>query len=268
MQSDRAKVDAVNELSRSDVEGSLNKKSMEEQPWTVGDQVTSGSVAVFVLMKIARASLVWGYGRFAFNYLDLPRIPGVQFAKHLGSGHEGGFGLRPSLDRQGLFLMFDSEQAATAFVKTSPLLEKYRRHCAELFTVYLKPYAVKGKWSGFAFAPTQVEPPIDQPIATLTRASIRLAKANSFWRDAKPAHDAMANAQGCLLAAGVGEAPFLRQATFTMWENVAAMHNYARTGAHMAAIKKSYGNQYFSESMFVRFIAQDPRGVYKGVRFG
>jgi hypothetical protein len=264
----RAKVDVVNELSRSGVEGSLNKKSMADQAWIVGDQVTQGSVAVFVLAKLARSSLFWGYGRFAFNYLDLPRIAGLQFAKHLGSGYEGGFGLRPSLDRQGFFLVFESEQAARSFVQVSPLLEKYRRHCAELFTVFLKPYAVKGSWSGFGFTPTQIEPPKNQPIATLTRASIKISKANAFWRDAKPAHDAMADATGCLLAAGVGEAPFLRQATFTMWENVVAMNQYARTGAHMAAIKTSYGQQYFSESMFVRFIAQEPQGVYKGVSYG
>jgi hypothetical protein len=268
IQPDRAKVEVVNELSRSGVEGSLNKSSMAEQAWTVGDKVTQGSVAVFVLMKIARASLLWGYGRFAWNYLDIPRIEGLQFGKHLGSGYEGGFSLRPSVDRQGLFLVFETEQAAQSFVDTSEFLAKYRRHCAEFFTVYLRPYAVKGSWSGFGFAPTQVEPSKDQPMATLTRASIRFSKARSFWRNAKPAHDAMVNAPGCLLAAGVGEAPLLRQATFTMWQNVAAMHAYARTGAHMAAIKTSYGNQYFSESMFVRFIAQDPQGVYKGVRYG
>jgi hypothetical protein len=268
VQPGRARVEVVNELSRSGVEGSLNKSSMADQAWTVGDQVIQGSVAVFVLMKISRASLAWGYGRFVFNYLDLPRIKGLQFAKHLGSGYEGGFGLRPSLDRQGLFLVFEGDQAAREFVQNSPLLAKYKRHCAEFFSVFLKPYAVKGTWSGFGFVPTQIEPPKDQPIATLTRASIRLSKANAFWRDAKPAHDAMAVARGCLLAAGVGEAPILRQATFTMWENVAAMHDYARTGAHMAAIKTSYGNQYFSESMFVRFLAEDPMGTYKGVRYG
>ncbi len=268
LQPDRAKVNVVNELSRSGGEGYEPSLTMTNQVWTVGDQVKQGSVAVFVLMQVAPRHLLWGYGRFAFNYLDIPRIAGLQFAKHLGSGHEGGFGLRPSVDRQGLFLIFDTFSHAEQFVESSVFLSSYRKRCIELFTVYLNPYAIKGTWSGFHLSPTQLEPAADQPIATLTRASIRLRKAPAFWRDAKPAHDAIAHAQGCLLASGVGEAPFLRQATFTMWENLAAMNAYARAGAHMAAIKTSYGNHYFSESMFVRFTAQNPSGVYKGVRYG
>ena len=65
-------------------------------------------------------------------------------------------------------------------------------------------------------------------------------------------------------SAGVGEAPILRQATFTIWESQAAMDSYARSGAHLAAIKAAMQGNYFSESMFVRFQPFDAEGTWKG----
>ena len=73
-----------------------------------------------------------------------------------------------------------------------------------------------------------------------------------------------AEAQGGLLAVGLGEAPLLRQATFTVWDSIASMDGYARTGAHMDAIRASREGSYFSESMFVRFVPEDLRGTWKG----
>jgi spheroidene monooxygenase len=59
--------------------------------------------------------------------------------------------------------------------------------------------------------------------------------------------------QGCRLAVGLGEAPLLRQATFSLWDSTAAMDAYARSGAHLEAIRHAYRDHYFTESMFVRF---------------
>ena len=39
------------------------------------------------------------------------------FAKVLGNGHEGGFGLRPSASRLGLFLLFEGQPLAWARVR-------------------------------------------------------------------------------------------------------------------------------------------------------
>jgi spheroidene monooxygenase len=90
-------------------------------------------------------------------------------------------------------------------------------------------------------------------VAALTRASIRPRHAAAFWRHAPPSEAALAQAAGCRLAVGLGEAPLLRQATFSLWDNAAAMDAYARSGAHQAAIRAAHGGGYFSESMFVRY---------------
>ena len=107
-------------------------------------------------------------------------------------------------------------------------------------------------------------PPVNGPIASLTRASIRPFKATQFWAKAKPAEEAIKEASGSILTAGLGEAPYLRQATFTIWDNLKSIDEYAQSGAHLSAIKAAYGENYFSESMFTRFKVDSASGVWQG----
>jgi spheroidene monooxygenase len=106
------------------------------------------------------------------------------------------------------------------------------------------------------------------PLAALTRASIRPGKLAAFWRHSPPSEASLARAPGCLLAVGLGEAPLLRQCTFSLWESVAAMDAYARSGAHLQAIRSAYAGDFFAESMFVRFELLELRGTWKGRTHG
>jgi spheroidene monooxygenase len=116
--------------------------------------------------------------------------------------------------------------------------------------------------------PVTCRPPADGPVAALTRASIRPLSAWPFWQHAPPAEIALNQASGCRLAAGLGEAPVWRQATFTLWDQVESMDRYARGGAHLAAIQAARAHGYFSESMFVRFVPSAAMGRWKGQDFG
>ncbi|MCC9598126.1 MULTISPECIES: hypothetical protein [Rubrivivax] len=224
-----------------------------------------GDVLVLLLIDVAPASRLWGYGRFIAGRAPARREPGARFAKQLGTGYEGGFGLRPSATRQGLFVLFEDEAAADAFIGHSELVQEYRRHARELCIVKARPYAARGTWDGQQ--PRVGAPaPVDGPVAALTRASIRLSRAHRFWPNAGPSQVSLERASGCRLAVGLGEAPFLRQATFSVWDSVAAMDAYARTGAHQRAIQAS--RDFFSESMFVRFVPLAIEGVWKGRRYG
>jgi spheroidene monooxygenase len=53
-----------------------------------------------------------------------------------------------------------------------------------------------------------------------------------------------------------------------MWESIAHMDAYARSGAHLDAIKLAKLNNYFSESMFVRFAPYGARGVWLERSYG
>jgi spheroidene monooxygenase len=65
----------------------------------------------------------------------------------------------------------------------------------------------------------------------------------------------------------LGEAPLVRQCTFSLWQDTAAMLNYARQGAHQVASAAAYKHQFFSESLFVRMQVLQMAGVWQGQPF-
>jgi spheroidene monooxygenase len=229
--------------------------------------VTSTQTCVLVLAEMAVGSRRWGWSRIVRGIGALRGVLGLRFGKLLGSGQDGGFGLRPSATRQGMFLVFDDAARATEFIARAPLMHAYRERTRELFTARLSAYAVRGAWSGTSLE-RAATPPQAGPIAALTRASIRPTAAARFWRHAPPSQAGLAQARGCLLAVGLGEAPVLRQATFSLWDSVRSMDAYARSGPHLAAIRAAASENFFSESMFVRFVVQSVSGTWKGRVYG
>lgn len=219
---------------------------------------------VMVLAKLRPRHWAWGWNRVALGRWLTPDVPGLQFIKTLGSGLNGGFGLMPSPSHQGVFCVFDSADAAQAFIADAPLMQRYRSASDEWFAAVLRPFSVRGSWDGMSLTASA---PAGGMIATLTRASIRPLAAPAFWRHAPPAQRSLADAPGCVLAVGLGEAPLLRQATFSLWQDAAAMDAYARTGAHLDAIRAAWKHQFFSESMFVRFAPLQLQGQWKGTHF-
>jgi spheroidene monooxygenase len=226
-----------------------------------------GSVAVVVLVDLHPHARWWGWMRLALGARALGRVPGLGFAKVLGSGAGGGFGLQASGTHRGLFLVFDDEAHARQFITASPVLGEWRRHARECCVALLRACASKGSWDGARMSVT-AEPPDTGPILALTRAAILARHAWSFWRLAPPAEVALKTAAGCVMAIGLGEAPVLRQATFSLWQNAAAMDAYARSGAHQQAIRTAYAGGYFKESMFLRFVPLAIDGTWQGVRHG
>lgn len=225
--------------------------------------MTTGEVAVVVLAQMAPGARAWGWWRIVRGPAALRGVPGLRFAKVLGSGHDGGFGLRPSGSRLGMFLVFDSAPAAQDFVQRSPQLQAWRSRSHELCIAQLRTTSARGGWDGQGLAVT-AEPDPRRPVAALTRASIRPSRALAFWRQSPPSEAALRQAPGCRLAVGLGEAPLLRQATFSVWDNLEAMQAYAHGSAHGEAARSAYSLQCFSETLFARFVPLALQGTWKG----
>ena len=221
------------------------------------------AVAVMLLVQTRPGARLWGLSRVVLGASGARQVPGLRFARALGSGRDAGFGLLPSLQHQGLFTLFDDDASADAFLDRSPLLDAYRAHAAALWTAKLRATSCRGSWGGMRMAVTRSAEP-GAPIAALTRASIRPTRAWAFWRHSPSSQADLARADGCRLAVGLGEAPLLRQATFSLWDDAAAMDTYARHGAHQAAIEASRTGCFFSESMFVRFTPLRIEGHWPG----
>ena len=215
-------------------------------------------VVVVLLVDFLSAHKAWAWMRLVQGSAAIKDTPGLLFAKVMGSGHQGGFSLRPSATHQGLICMFENAAQADAFVQ-GPMVQSYQERARSCHISLLAVTSARGAWDGKTWGVTSPDSlgdyPVDDPnapMAALTRASIRPAKAVTFWRYAPAAQADLDQAEGCQVAMGLGEAPLVRQCTFSLWQNTQAMLNYAHTGAHQQAIAAAYRSDFFSESMFVR----------------
>jgi spheroidene monooxygenase len=225
------------------------------------------------MVDFSKQGQLWGWLRMVQGTAALQGVEGLLFTKVMGSGHEGGFVLRPSPSHHGLICVFDSVSSVKAFLQ-GQLIASYRSNARELVWGMYAVTSAKGLWDGMAWGITDEDclegayvRSSDDPsstVAVLTRASIKPAKAVAFWRFAPATQKDLPAAVGCMLAMGMGEAPLLRQCTFSVWRNPGDVDNYARHGAHQKAIEASYRRDFFSESMFVRMRPLEIHGCWKG----
>lgn len=229
-----------------------------------------GVVAV-VLLDYQPAHQAWGWMRLVQGPGALKETAGLRFAKVMGSGHGGGFSLRPSASHQGLITVFEQEQQALEFL-AGTYVAQARERARECWSAVLAVDSARGEWDAQPWASTPAaslstsaasgaDKP--QPLAVITRASIRPAKAMAFWRYAPAAQSDLQKAPGCTLAIGLGEAPLVRQCTFSLWRDTPAMLAYAHAGAHQNAIEAAYRHSFFSESLFVRMRVLNQQGHWQ-----
>ena len=226
-------------------------------------------VVFILLVDYMRQHQAWGWLRLMSGPSALREAPGLGFAKVMGSGQGGGFSLRPSATHQGVIACFDRWDNALAFMQGS-WVKAVRDRARESWVGLLSVQSARGHWDQQDWVPTsdaavQGSPVSPSPaLAVLTRASIRPAKAMAFWRHAPAAQSDLDQSDGCQLAIGLGEAPLLRQCTFSVWRDAPAMRAYAHHAAHQQAIQAAYKHQFFSESLFVHLRPLYMNGVWKG----
>ena len=234
--------------------------------------VAVSGVVVVLLVDYLRAHQGWGWMRLVQGAAAFKDASGLLFTKVMGSGHEGGFVLRPSATHQGLICVFENAEQADKFVD-GPAVQAYSDRANSLFISTLAVTSARGSWDGRTWGVTSQDSlgkysDMDTSAAgmvALTRASIRPAKAVAFWRYAPAAQDDLKKAPGCQMAMGLGEAPLVRQCTFSLWKDAPSMMDYAHTGAHQQAIQAAYKSDFFSESMFVRMRVLRRLGHWAGV---
>jgi len=223
--------------------------------------------AVLQLVRYRPTSVAWGLSRLALGARGVDAWKGLRALRILGSGREGGFGVAPSWRHQGLFAMFDDEAAARSFAQEARALQDRASRSAETFLAVLAASAARGSWGGVGMRPV-VEPQAGRPLAGLTRWSLRMPHAATFWGHSPGSESALRRTEGCRLAVGLGEAPLLRQATFSLWDTAEAMQAYSRHGSHGDAARRAFREGWFSEWMFVRFVPLMLRGSWAGQVFG
>ena len=189
----------------------------------------------------------------AIDRITLRRSKKVTFFKSLGSGKGETFTPKDAdAKRWGLLVVIDSSEA-DAFDKSS-LISSWRKISTAEYRAVLQPISSHGMWSK--------RKPFDEnqisnwqgPVAAITRARIKWAMNQKFWRAVPPVTVSLKSSPGLLSAIGIGEAPIGLQGTFSRWESGAALKIFAYQGqAHIAAIQATKDLDWYAEELFARF---------------
>lgn len=223
-------------------------------------------LTTFSVFRYPRGQRWWAFKNQGLARRPLAATAGLTFHRLLGSGR--GFSVRPDLTRYALLATWSSEQAADAFFDHSPVFAACHARAAESWTVKLLPRRVRGAWTGrdpFLAGAAPPALPGDLPLVVLTRASLRLLAMPAFWSRAPAIDRHLLAAPGMRAALGVGELPWLRPVTFSVWDASAPMEQFAfhDTPHHHAAIA-ARTRGWFKEDLFARFAAIASHGVLDG----
>jgi heme-degrading monooxygenase HmoA len=207
------------------------------------------------------------YIPFAFLAMAIFRLPlwlnkKKSFYKLMGSGKNGTFDKTPDL-QQWAILTIGNEQLAIGNKQLEVLTVLYGKFIAKwvcffgatTITYLLNPIEGHGLWDGKkVFGELPIKSDYEGKIVILTRATIRLRKLKAFWENVDSVASQMASAKGFITSYGIGEIPWIKQATVSIWESKEDMKNFAyKMHQHADVIKKTRQEKWYSEDMFVRF---------------
>ena len=220
---------------------------------------------------------------FALLAMMIHRFPlwlngNIVFFKLMGSGKNGSFDKNPDWQQWAILSVTKSRFKAIQ-LKNFPeeiihqkLLGSFIRKWLAFFkcqtiTYILTPIEGHGRWDGkTVFGDLPAKTDYEGRIAVLTRATIRITKLSSFWSNVGPVAAQMQGAEGLVTSYGIGEIPFIKQATFSIWDSKEAMKSFAyQMQAHKNVVQQTRKQNWYSEEMFVRFIINGAIGSINGI---
>jgi hypothetical protein len=204
------------------------------------------------------------------------RLPGVAFAKLLGTGRGWSFG--PSQvdpGRWAAVLSWDDARAAADF-DDSAVARDWRRLASGYCRLDLSPQLSQGRWAG----QTPFEAGTGKAgtgngetgnagtrnagtgtVLALTRARLRPGRTVGFWRAIRPVAAAAGTAPGLLATFGFGEAPVGWQGTVSVWRSSRDLVEFAyHRPEHRRAIDATPVRRWYAEELFARFAVMSVTG--------
>ena len=183
------------------------------------------------------------------------KTSGLSFYKLLGTGAGAGFSLYPDFSTYSILCVWKDRLSADNFINKShhsTLISKKASFRADYF---LNPIHSHGKWDGLnPFKGTTIVQDKSKKIAIITRATLNYSRLLEFWKSVPRASKAIKNASGVIWFKGIGELPFIQQATFSIWENMDSVTNFAyKNKNHAEIVKKTRQRNWYKEDLFARF---------------
>lgn len=197
----------------------------------------------------------WAFKQMAFSNKHLYNNSGLIFHKHLGTGSGSGFSLWPDFSTYAILTVWSNEKYYSDFLNNNNWLKKYTAKSSFTRTLILNPYFTKGLWDGInPFENNLNKDTLKKKVVVITRAKIRFSKLIQFWLSVPKASRAILKSKGVLFYKGIGELPFIHQATLSIWENQFDINQFAYSKKnHSDIIKKTRSNNWYREDMFTRF---------------
>ncbi len=235
------------------------------RPAELDESVLNGPVVELRVWGVRRVGPA--LGRMAFGRRGLRSLPGVRFAKLLGTGSGRTFTMRDAdIHHWAALTVFDDADSARAAADSTPM-RQWSAASNEELRVTMRPLSSKGRWSGAEpfGAVVADRKSWSGPVAAITRARLHPTRMPSFWRAVPPVVDDLAGNRGLRLALGVGESPIGLQGTFSVWNSAQDLSTFAyKSPGHVAAIRRTKPERWYAEELFARLAVVDMVGSYDG----
>ncbi len=201
------------------------------------------------------ANRFWALGQMGIAPLRLGRVPGLQFIKFLGSGAENGFSIKANLGVYGILAIWENEAHAEAFFQKNAVFAAYKAHSDSFQTVFLHNTMSHGAWDGQSPFEAVLPFEVGAPVAVITRATIRTRYLLRFWKKVPVVSRDIEQRPGLRFAVGIGELPWVQQATFSIWDSGKQMIDYAyQRQHHQQVIRQTRELGWYKEELFARFV--------------
>jgi len=184
----------------------------------------------------------------------------------MGCGKNGSFDLHADWRQWAVLTVYEYQKNGNAHVGKF-LTIWWKIFQCEILHIALQPIEGHGTWDG-KHCMGNLPPKTDYegPIAVLTRATLHTKKAKRFWQHVNNISTELKHSSGLILSIGLGEIPWFRGATLSIWESKAAMRQFAYSQPfHKEVIAKTKKENWYKEDMFIRFIPIKSVGTLRGI---
>tara|TARA_X000000368_G_scaffold419068_1_gene422023 strand:+ start:5769 stop:6443 length:675 start_codon:yes stop_codon:yes gene_type:complete len=197
----------------------------------------------------------WAFTQMRLAFDGLSKTPGLSFFKLLGTGSGKGFSLYPDFSTYAILCVWKNESFAKDFINKSDHSKLISKKAHSRQDFFLSPITSHGLWDGInPFIINKKEINKERKIGIITRATLNKNKLFEFWKSVPEASLAIQNANGVEWFKGIGEWPFIQQATFSIWDSVDSVKNFAyNKGIHSKIVKKTRKRKWYKEDLFARF---------------
>jgi hypothetical protein len=221
-------------------------------------------IASFHLIREPMWKAPLAMARLGMDRPRLSQVDGLHFWRLMGSGRGNDTGPSADFRRTALFAVWNDESALDQFMAEHRIAARWA-NASEAWHVRLRALGGHGRWRGVDPLDGMERGDRSGAVAIVTRADVRLKSSRAFGRAGRVVDTELHTAAGLIDVVGVGEAPIGRLATFSLWESMDAVRQFAYAmPRHREVIEQTRNGDWYAEELFARFEPYASSGTWSG----